>query len=122
MLPARPTRLHAAVAPSSDTTPPPHPAPRLHSAVITGKRHSFIGCFKFVGANEYIQITFVDFGTDTYNVIFIGLGRDPMNIWIVQFDFDQPHIFVDDMTYIHRLTDEYIGHMATITGPPIFVN
>jgi hypothetical protein len=30
--------------------------------------------------------------------IFIGLGYAPMNIWVVRFDFDPPHV-----------TDEYMG-------------
>jgi hypothetical protein len=45
-----------------------------------------------------------------------------MNIWVVQFHFDQHRTFVGDMTYIHRLTDEYMGRMAAAMGPPIFVS
>jgi hypothetical protein len=30
----------------------------------TEKRHSFVGVFKFVSTNEYIQIIFVSFETD----------------------------------------------------------
>jgi hypothetical protein len=81
----------------------------------TGKCHSF------VGTDEYKKIIFISFGTDECNVIFIGLGQEPMNIWAVRFDFDRLHIFVGDMTYIHRLTNEYMRHMAVITGMPIFI-
>jgi hypothetical protein len=49
--------------------------------------------FKFIGTDEYIQIIFVGFKTDEYKVIFVGLGRAPMNIWNIRFDFDLPHIF-----------------------------
>jgi hypothetical protein len=73
-------------------------------ATTTGKHHSFIRFFKFVGTDEYIQITFVSFRTDQCNVIFVSLGQEPMNIWAIWFDFDQPHIFVGDMAYIHRLS------------------
>jgi hypothetical protein len=40
---------------------------------------------------------------------------------VVHFDFDRPHIFIGDMAYIHRLTDEYMGHKAAVMSPPIFV-
>jgi hypothetical protein len=38
----------------------------------TAKRHSFVGGFKFVGTDEYIQIIFIGFETDEYNFIFAG--------------------------------------------------
>ncbi len=88
----------------------------LHMRDTTRKRHSFIG------TDEYIQIIFIGFETDEYNFIFIGSIRQMTNVWVIRFNLDRPHIFVGDMAYIHRLTDEYIGHRATITGPPIFVN
>jgi hypothetical protein len=44
-----------------------------------------------------------------------------MNIWVVRFDLDLPNIFISDMAYIHRLTDEYMGRRVAITGPPVFV-
>jgi hypothetical protein len=69
----------------------------------TGKRHSF------VGTDKCIQI------------IFVGLGHASMNIWVVRFDFDQIHIFIDNMVYIHQLIDEYMGHRAAVTSLPIFV-
>jgi hypothetical protein len=69
----------------------------------TEKRHSLVNFFIFVGTNEYIQITFISFGTDEYKVIFIGLGLTLMNIWVIHFDFGRPNIFVGDMAYIHRL-------------------
>jgi hypothetical protein len=50
--------------------------------------------FKFVGTGEYIEIIFIGFRTDEYKVIFIGLGWAPMNIWVVWFNFNPPHIFV----------------------------
>jgi hypothetical protein len=34
----------------------------------TGKRHSFVGFFKFIGTYEYIQIIFVDPKSDEYKV------------------------------------------------------
>jgi hypothetical protein len=87
----------------------------------TGKHHSFVGFLKFFSSDEYIQITFIGFETDECNIIFVSLGQEPMNIWVVRFDFDWPHIFVSDMVYIHRLTDEYIGRRAAVTGTPVFV-
>jgi hypothetical protein len=36
--------------------------------------------FIFVGTDEYIQIIIVGFKIDEYKVIFISLGRTPMNI------------------------------------------
>jgi hypothetical protein len=89
----------------------------------TGKHHSFIGYFKFVGTNKCIQI------------IFVGLGQALTNIWIVRFDFDQTHIFIGVATspmnilglyssfaqgwrygpaYIHRLTDKYRWNLKTV--------
>jgi hypothetical protein len=41
----------------------------------TRKRHSFVGGFKFVGTDEYIQIIFIGFGTEECKFIFIGLGH-----------------------------------------------
>jgi hypothetical protein len=41
----------------------------------TRKRHSFVGGFKFVGTDEYIQIIFIGFGTDECKFIFVGLGH-----------------------------------------------
>jgi hypothetical protein len=73
----------------------------------TGKRHSFIGYFKFIGTDECIPIIFVGPKTDEYKLIFVGLGQAPMNIWAVRFDFDRTHIFIGDMAYIRRLTDKY---------------
>jgi hypothetical protein len=39
-------------------------------------------------------IIFVGPKTDEYKVSFVNLGWASMNIWAVQFDFDQPHIFI----------------------------
>jgi hypothetical protein len=39
-----------------------------------------------------------------------------MNTWDVYFNFDRPHIFIGDMTYVHRLTDEYMGRRAAVTA------
>jgi hypothetical protein len=38
----------------------------------TGKHHSFVGGFKFIDTDKYIQIIFVGFEIDEYNFIFIG--------------------------------------------------
>jgi hypothetical protein len=40
---------------------------------MTGKRHSFIGDFIFIGTDKYIQIIFVGFKTDEY---WFGTGTD----------------------------------------------
>jgi hypothetical protein len=92
--------------------------------LIYYRKTSFIHQFfyKFVGTDEYIQIIFISFGTGEYNVIFISLGQELMNIWDAWFDFDRPHIFISDMTYIHRLTNKYMGRRAAVTGPHIFVS
>jgi hypothetical protein len=44
-----------------------------------------------------------------------------MNIWVVRFDFDQPHMFIGDKVYMRCLTDEYMRCRAAATGPSIFV-
>jgi hypothetical protein len=62
----------------------------------TEKRYSFISFF-------YIR------RTDKYKVIFIDLGPAPMNIWIIHFDFDRPHMFIGDM-------DRWIYGGAVLTG------
>jgi hypothetical protein len=68
-----------------------------------------------------LKLYFFGFETDEYNFIFIDWVREPTKIWVVRFDLDRPHIFIGDMAYIHLLTHEYKGHMAAITGPPLFV-
>jgi hypothetical protein len=40
--------------------------------ITIGKRHSFVGVFKFIGTDEYIQIIVTGFETDEYNFIFVG--------------------------------------------------
>jgi hypothetical protein len=52
----------------------------------TGKHHSFIGVFKFVGTDEYIQIIFIGPETDEYKLIFVGFDQASMNIWAIQFE------------------------------------
>jgi hypothetical protein len=47
----------------------------------TGKHHSFIGVFKFIGIDEYIQIIFIGPETDEYKLIFISVDQELMNIW-----------------------------------------
>jgi hypothetical protein len=49
--------------------------------ITTGKCHLFIGVFKFVGTDEYIQIIFAAPKPDEYKLIFIGFDWEPMNIW-----------------------------------------
>jgi hypothetical protein len=56
----------------------------------TRKHYSFVDFFKFIGIDKYIQIIFIGSETDECKVIFIGLGRAPMNIWSIWFDFDYP--------------------------------
>jgi hypothetical protein len=63
-----------------------------------GKHHSFVVFFKFDGTDEHIQIIFIGFETDEFKVIFISLGREPTNIWVVRFDFDRTHIFIGGTT------------------------
>jgi hypothetical protein len=62
------------------------------------KCHSFIGDFIFGSTDEYNLIIFIGLTIDEYKVIFIDLDQAPMNIWVVQFNFDRPHIFVDEAT------------------------
>jgi hypothetical protein len=62
------------------------------------KHHSFVGIFKFVGTDEYIQIIFVGPKTDKYKLMFVGFDRETMNIWVVRFDFDRTHVFVGEAT------------------------
>jgi hypothetical protein len=99
--------------------------------LLIGKWNSFVDGFIFVGTNKYIQIIFIGFETDEYNFIFVGWVWEPTNIWVILFDLNQPHIFIDDMayihqlidvsaqgchyglTYIHQLTDEYRGDFET---------
>jgi hypothetical protein len=50
------------------------------SSCTTGNMCSFIGDYKFVGTDEYIQIILVGFETDEYKGIFAGLGLAQMNI------------------------------------------
>jgi predicted secreted protein len=45
-----------------------------------GKRHSFVGYFKFIGTDKYIQIIFVGPKTDEYKLILIGDTTSPTNI------------------------------------------
>jgi hypothetical protein len=80
----------------------------------TVSTHQF---FIFIGTDKYIQITFIGFRTNEYRVVFISLGPALTNIWVVCFDFDRPHIFFSDMTYIRRLTDEYMWRRADRYGP-----
>jgi hypothetical protein len=77
--------------------------------LLIGKWNSFVDGFIFVGTNKYIQIIFIGFETDEYNFIFVGWVREPTNIWVIRFDLNRPHIFLDDMAYIYQLIDEYIG-------------
>jgi hypothetical protein len=51
----------------------------IFPSITTVKHHSFI-IFIFIGTDEYIQIIFIGLDTDEYKVIFLGLGRTPMNI------------------------------------------
>jgi hypothetical protein len=62
--------------------------------LFSGKRHSFVGYFNFIGIDECIQIIFIGPETNEYKLIFIGLGQTPTNIWVVQFEFYWTHIFI----------------------------
>jgi hypothetical protein len=66
----------------------------------TGKWHSFIGFFIFIG-----------FETDEYKVIFVSLGWTLTNIWAVRFDFDWPHIFIGRSTSLMNIIHVYSSVM-----------
>jgi hypothetical protein len=50
------------------------------SSITTVNRDSFVSDYIFIGTDIYIQIIFVSFKTDAYNIIFVGLGQEPTNI------------------------------------------
>jgi hypothetical protein len=58
------------------------------------KRRSFVGDFKFVGTDEYIQIIFTGFETDASTFIFVGWVWEPTNVLLIRVDCCHPHMFV----------------------------
>jgi hypothetical protein len=73
----------------------------------TGKHHSFIGVFKFIGTDEYIQIIFVRPKIDEYKFIFVGFDWELTNIWAIRFDFNRTHIFIGEATSLTNIRALY---------------
>jgi hypothetical protein len=62
----------------------------LVSTFTTINMGSFVGANIFVGTDEYNS----NYPKPTNIVYFVSWGRAPMNIEVVRFDFDLPHIFI----------------------------
>jgi hypothetical protein len=63
-------------------------------SITTGKHHSFVGVFKFISTDEYIQIIFVGPEIDEYKLIFVGFNWELPNIWGCRPDGTDPPIYV----------------------------
>jgi hypothetical protein len=75
----------------------------------TGKQHSLMEVFKFVGNDEYIQSILVGSKTDKYKLVFVGFYRSSTNIQSVGFAFDQTTIFIGEATSLMNIRVLYLS-------------